>query len=474
MAKKFTRRFNPDGLRNPEAEMSDYDHVTRSPVVNPRIADWSPQWTVDPHDADMNATDAERARRAGQRSTGPVMTVAGGTKHEIYHIAPSCSILAVDLALARRGDANAHVDSRSLSAARRTGLACIVCLPEVARSRGDDIQMKACTVTTDIGQRSGILLHWRRDDRNAWWGVVVNDDNGVWECEAVPATRLREQTVAPAPRAHTPPNGAAVRRESRKNLDSTVPHDLASARRDHARRAAAGDTDAMRELALLLAYRTDPPDLTAARHWWGIAAEDGDRSAMFHLARLHGVLLDPPDLAGARHWYERAADSGDVQAMRELGTLLVDTLDEPDVEAAISWLEKAATAGDHHAMTQLGVLLGFRLAHPDHDRALGWLTKAANSGNLLAMANLGVLLAYHTDPPDLDGGRHWLTRVATNGIPEAMVRLGVLLAYHVDPPEREKAHEWLELAAAAGDTEAEELLADLTADEWGEPSAGYR
>lgn len=361
MAKKFTRRFDPDGPRNSEAEISEYDHLTRSPVVDPNIADWSPQWTVDPHIADMNAADTEKSRAAHKPSIGPVITVAGGKSHEIYHIAASCSVLTKDLALARRGATNARIDSKSLSAARRTGLACIVCLPEVARSRGDSTLMKACTITTDTGQRHGTLLHWRRDDRNEWCGLVVYD-NGTGECEVVPAGALRERAVAPFPGVpQTPPKSAGVQANVHTGSGWVAPHDLASARRYHQRSATAGNTDSMRELALLLAYRTDPPDLTGARHWWELAAADGDPSAMFHLARLHATLLDPPDLASARRWYERAATNGDVDAMRELGTLLVDRLDEPDIEAAIHWWEKSAATGDYQSMIKLGLLLGFRL-----------------------------------------------------------------------------------------------------------------
>ncbi|TSD40518.1 sel1 repeat family protein [Rhodococcus sp. KBS0724] len=462
MARKFTRRFDPDGPRNSEAEISEYDQITRSPVVDPNIADWSPQWTVDPHIADMNATEAEHARATPRPSTGPVMTVVGGSKHEIYHIAASCSVLTKDLALARRGDVNAQVASKSLSAARRTGLACIVCLPEVALSRGDNAQMKSCTVTTDTGQRRGTLLHWRRDDRNQWWGLVVyNGTTG--ECDVVPADRLRERIAAPTPGApQTPSKSTAVQANLHTGSGWSAPHDLATARRYHQRSATAGNTDSMRELALLLAYRTNPPDLTGARHWWELAAADGDPNAMFHLARLHATLLDPPDLAGARYWYERAATNGDVGAMLELGSLLVDQLDESDVEAAIHWWEKASATGDYPSMIELGLLLGFRLVRPDYDRARLWLTRAAEAGYLFAMVNLGILLAFCAEPPDIDSGRQWLTRAATAGIPEAMTRLGLLLAYRIDPPDPESARRWFELASKAGDTNARRYLQELT------------
>ncbi|MEV4633546.1 tetratricopeptide repeat protein [Rhodococcus coprophilus] len=464
MAKKFTRRFDPDGPRNSEAELSEYDHLTRSPVVDPNIADWSTQWTVDPHVADMNATEAEHARAKRGFSSGSVITVAGGSAHEIYHLVASCSVLTADLAMARLGNPDARIESRTLSAARRTGIACILCLPEVARSRGDYSRMKACTAATAAGARDGVLLHWRRDAHNEWLGLVVYDGDPM-ECDVVHASRLEERTVAAGSLTPTAlPNSAPPSVRARKGSDREAPHDLASARRHHERSAAAGNTDAMRELGLLLAYRTDPRDLAGARHWWGVAAADGDRSAMYHLARLHAGLLDPPDIAEAREWYERAAGHGDVDAMRELGTLLIEKADEPDVEAAIDWWEKAASAGDHQSMMELGRLLGFRLAQPNFERARHWLTKAAEAGYLYAMANLGILLAYRMDPPDLDTARRWLGRAAGEGVPEAMVSLGFLLAYRIEAPDRQKARDWFVLAAAAGNAAGHRCLADLVGD----------
>ena len=82
------------------------------------------------------------------------------------------------------------------------------------------------------------------------------------------------------------------------------------------RAAAAGDTDAMVNLGLLLRDR----DPAAAQAWWERAAVVGDTDAMVGL----GLLLRDRDPAAAQAWWERAAATGNTDARDNLEVLLAD------------------------------------------------------------------------------------------------------------------------------------------------------
>jgi hypothetical protein len=82
------------------------------------------------------------------------------------------------------------------------------------------------------------------------------------------------------------------------------------------RAAAAGNTDAMVNLGLLL--RDKDPD--AAQAWWERAAAGGNTDAMVNL----GLLLRDKDPDAAQAWWERAAAAGNTDAGDNLDALRAD------------------------------------------------------------------------------------------------------------------------------------------------------
>ncbi|MFE6926344.1 tetratricopeptide repeat protein [Nocardia sp. NPDC057663] len=112
--------------------------------------------------------------------------------------------------------------------------------------------------------------------------------------------------------------------------------------------AAAGRTDAMNHLGILLEQRGNLDD---AEHWWRKAADADHTNAMNHL----GYLLEQRGkLDDAEHWWRKAADTGHPDAMYHLGILLYQ---RDDLDNAETWWRKAADTGHSGATYNLGVLL---------------------------------------------------------------------------------------------------------------------
>lgn len=132
MTRKFTRRFDPNGARDPEYELSDYDHRTRSPVGDPYIFDFEPSWTVDPHTTDLNVQLTDSSNGPFAPLPQAVFFVPGGVPHEVLHISAGCPALSADLALAKRAIPSAATTSSSSTSTHPDGLACVVCLPNAA------------------------------------------------------------------------------------------------------------------------------------------------------------------------------------------------------------------------------------------------------------------------------------------------------------------------------------------------------
>ncbi|MEU9049612.1 hypothetical protein AB0D37_04255, partial [Streptomyces sp. NPDC048384] len=84
---------------------------------------------------------------------------------------------------------------------------------------------------------------------------------------------------------------------------------------------AAGNTECMRDLGILLADELDPPDLDGAQEWYRNAIAAGNTDAMRSLGILRASRLDPPDLDGAQEWYRKAIAAGNTDAMIDLGNL---------------------------------------------------------------------------------------------------------------------------------------------------------
>ncbi len=87
----------------------------------------------------------------------------------------------------------------------------------------------------------------------------------------------------------------------------------------------------------------NPPDLDGARHGYQAAAHAGNTDAMVNLAVLLADRLDPPDLDGAQYWSEMAARSGEAGAWYRLGGIFARRGDRAGVEKA--WRRVIDTAG---------------------------------------------------------------------------------------------------------------------------------
>ena len=198
--------------------------------------------------------------------------------------------------------------------------------------------------------------------------------------------------------------------------------------------ADAGDEDAARQLAGLLARRGDLDGLRAR-------ADAGDRHAASELARL---LKDRGDLDGLR----ARADAGDEHAARELAELL---LERGDLDGGAQILRAAADAGDEHAAQRLAALLADLLSkRGDLDGGAQILRAAADAGDEDAARRLADLLAWRGD---LDG----LRARADAGDGHAARRLAGLLAWRGDL-------DGLRARADAGDGHAASELARLLKD----------
>jgi RNA polymerase sigma factor (sigma-70 family) len=148
------------------------------------------------------------------------------------------------------------------------------------------------------------------------------------------------------------------------------------------RRAEAGETDAMQQLAILL---EDRDRLEEAAAWLRRAvAEHAHPTIMRELARL----LRRSGLTGeSEDWLRHAAEAADTSAMRELAALLraLGRVDE-----ATTWLHQAIDRGDTTAAHQLSHLL-FDLNR--RDEAITWLRHAAAAGHDPAVKELAELEA---------------------------------------------------------------------------------
>lgn len=119
-------------------------------------------------------------------------TVPGGIPTGVYHVIRSCVALAEDLKLTGLTDSEADIEDISRYRARSTGIACLVCLPELAETLGIDAKVKDCVIVTDAGDEPGQLLHWRQDRHGDWWGLVVSGTSDERICRGLPEIHLRE------------------------------------------------------------------------------------------------------------------------------------------------------------------------------------------------------------------------------------------------------------------------------------------
>jgi TPR repeat protein len=200
--------------------------------------------------------------------------------------------------------------------------------------------------------------------------------------------------------------------------------------------AEAGNTGAMSNLGALIGGRGEEAE---AEHWFRKAAEAGNTDAMSNLGALLGGRGEVDE---AEQWFRKAAEAGNTDAMSSLGALLSDQEEQAEAE---QWFRKAADAGHASAMHNLGVMLA---AQGDQDQAQQWYRQAADAGETGAMYNLAILLA---DQGELDEAEQWYCKAAEAGDTDAMSNLGVLLGRR---GEEDGAEQWFRKAADAGHASA--------------------
>lgn len=140
-------------------------------------------------------------------------------------------------------------------------------------------------------------------------------------------------------------------------------------------------------------------DFETARREWEPLAAAGDINAVFNLAQLYRLGKGvEKDLAKAEALYLQAAEGGLVAAQGNLGTLYYFSVpDAPRVQQAMLWWRRAAVQGDARSQYLLGVLY-FNGSHMerDHARAYGWTLLAARSGLPEAIAAEKTMLEHLT------------------------------------------------------------------------------
>ena len=189
----------------------------------------------------------------------------------------------------------------------------------------------------------------------------------------------------------------------------------------------------LRDMRVLLGLLHDD-DLWERRYREKAAA--GDAEAMYNLA---GLLVKQGKSGEAEEWYRKAAAAGNAEAPADLGDLLVK---QGKDDQAGEWYRKAAAAGIARATYNVGVLLH---RQGNDDQAEECFRKAATAGIAEAMYSLGVLL--HGQGND-DQAEEWYRKAAAAGNAEAMSSLGDLLAKQ---GKDEEAGSWYRKAAEGRD-----------------------
>ena len=198
------------------------------------------------------------------------------------------------------------------------------------------------------------------------------------------------------------------------------------------KRAEAGDTEAMREYAMMC----------------GEDAKNsgGTDSESFHLAW---------------EWLEKAAEGGNAKAQSELASGY-RALDE--MEKAFLWEEKSANQDFTEAQYNLAVCYQDGIGTPKNpEKEFYWYQRAANNGLTEAKHILGVryILGKGT-PQDFEKAAYWLRQAADEGHANAKTRLGSLYIQGMGIPEdREKGFALIREAAELGDERAKEILEEM-------------
>ncbi len=154
------------------------------------------------------------------------------------------------------------------------------------------------------------------------------------------------------------------------------------------RKAQAGDSGAMVDLAFAYVQGSGvPKDDQQSFYWYRKAAEAGNSFGMRNLGKLYEL---EKNYQQAINWYRKAAEAGNVQGMAALGWMYHEGTGVPrDYEQAFIWSRKAADAGEPQAMNNLGVMYeSGQGVEKDLPQAIASYRKAAQLGNEMAKGNL--------------------------------------------------------------------------------------
>lgn len=197
---------------------------------------------------------------------------------------------------------------------------------------------------------------------------------------------------------------------------------------DLERQAAAGDTDAMFDLASALAQ---DGDVDQAATWFERALNRGNPRAM------HASIL-------------RARETGDAAKEERVWTLAAGVMagfgvhlwQDGDREVLDEWVARCAAIGDATALRMLGEQTR---AAGENDLGTDLLGRAAALGDWVAMLHLG---GDARQAGDVRGARTWWRQAADRDSAEAMIYLGRL---DEDAGDIAAARAWWEKAAGLGD-----------------------
>lgn len=233
-------------------------------------------------------------------------------------------------------------------------------------------------------------------------------------------------------------------------------------------KAAAGDVEAMFQLATELRRDTSEEGRAERLDWYRKAAELGHTESQVMLGSdyAHGVFA-PLDAVAAAKWYGMAAKNGHAEAQYYMGVAhhLGKGVREDPVEAA-KWYMKAAEQG--YASAQF--MLGWVYAHghgveKDPATSLVWWRKAAAAAKFgWAGAGFNIGVAYATGagvPKDPAEAARWYPDEVSSG-----VQLGALYLGFDEACDTNVAVWWYGDAAEQGNSLAQCLLAEAYVSDW--------
>lgn len=252
-------------------------------------------------------------------------------------------------------------------------------------------------------------------------------------------------------------------------LAMSAPSDPVSDLPDLRQAALAGNISSMYALGRAYADGVEGtrPDSAEAASWWRKAAAAGHTDAQRELALLHiegrGV---PQTFDEARRLLFLAANKNDTEAQFHLAMLIISGRGgDMTVSAGIQWLERAAETGHRPAQLELGIIyLNGSHIEVDSDRGRNWLERAVSQGHTPAMYQLASLYESGKLSPQQPGqARDLFERAAAAGHAKSQVWLARWYERQ-DPPDYREAISHYRAAAAQGDSDGHYGVARLNLD----------